>query len=367
MKTENEIIDILYKQYQSQGYIAEQAIFDLCDNNSLSFLATDRVCDRLINLGVLISDINQSIIKPNDVNIEDNYKDYSQIDYNTVFDFYIQNYPQMYPIISYIKGLPPPQKGENNNLVIQMRSGNKYARQQAIEKNLRTVLRIAMKYNNKTCIPIDELFSVACEGLIAAVDSFDPYSNSYFTSYSSLWIMQKIDRYIMDNQYLVRIPVHSYEMLNKVKEIVVRNDSIINSRLINTISSELDISYPVAEEWIRIVLMLEPIDIDEIIDDEHYTYNDTDLYIESISDRYRKEQLNIIVNKLTQRETQVITMRYGLDGKGGYTLEEVGNQFKVTRERIRQIEATSIRKIKHHIKNSPLYSEYSIYYEKEDY
>ena len=364
MKTENEIVDILYKKYQNQGFITEQAIFDLCDDNSLSFLATDRVCNKLIDLGVLITDDSQNI--EIDKTEEAVYKDYSQIDYNEVYDFYFQNYPQMQPIINYIKSLPPPQKGENNNLVIQMHSGNKYARKQVIEKNLRTALRIAMNYNDKTTILVDELFSVACEGLMAAVDSFDPYSNSYFTSYSSYWIMQKIDRYIMDYQYLVRIPVHSYEMLNKVKDIVERNDSIINHKLIDSISFELSISYQSAEEWVRVVLMLEPLDIDALVDDEHYAYNDTDSCFESIADIYRKEQLDIIINKITQREAQVLTMRYGLDGNDSYTLEEVGNQFNVTRERIRQIEAKAMRKIKHYIKYSPLYSEYSKYYKKDD-
>lgn len=364
MKTENEIIDILYKQYQNQGYVTEQAIFDLCDDNSLSFLATDKVCNRLIDLGVLISDSRPNVENNNDA--EENYKDYSQIDYNIVFDFYLDNFPQMRPIICYIKSLPSPQRGENRKLVVQMKSGNSYARKQIIEKNLRTALRIAMNYNDTTSIPVDELFSVACEGLISAVDSFDPYSNSYFTSYASFWIMQKIDRYIMDNQYIVRIPVHSYEILNKVKEIVERNDYIISRKLIDNISLELNLSYPSAEEWINIVLMLEPIDIDLIIDDEHYSYDDTYLFFENVADDFRKEQLNKIINKLSIKEAQVITKRYGLDGKGCYTLEEVGNMRNVTRERIRQIEAKAMRKIKHLIKDSPLYTEYAIYYKQDD-
>lgn len=362
MKTENEIVDILYKKYQNQGFITEQAIFDLCDDNSLSFLATDRVCNKLIDLGVLITDDSQNI--EIDKTEEAVYKDYSQIDYNEVYDSYFQNYPQMQPIINYIKSLPPPQKGENNNLVIQMRSGNKYARKQVIEKNLRTALRIAMNYNDKTTIPADELFSVACEGLMAAVDSFDPYSNSYFTSYSSYWIMQKIDRYIMDNQYLVRIPVHSYEMLNRVKAIVNNTNTDNENELICDIAYKLQTTESDAAKWLRIINSLEVIDIDELAEDEKYTYDLTDEYIEHLTSDNEKKQLFKIIDKLSQREKHVVIMRYGLNYNTPLTLEEIGEEFHVTRERIRQIEATALRKIKHFIKSSSKFEEYWKYYER---
>lgn len=361
MKTENEIVDILYKKYQNQGFITEQAIFDLCDDNSLSFLATDRVCNKLIDLGVLITDDSQNI--EIDKTEEAVYKDYSQIDYNEVYDFYFQNYPQMQPIINYIKSLPPPQKGENNNLVIQMRSGNKYARKQVIEKNLRTALRIAMNYNDKTTIPVDELFSVACEGLMAAVDSFDPYSNSYFTSYSSYWIMQKIDRYIMDNQYLVRIPVYSYERLNKIKEIINSSNGLFNYNLVKLIMCKLGIGYYEALEWIRIILVIDPIDVDDVNDECFLEDDSLNTYIENY---FTNKWLCTQLEKLSSKEKDVLVLRYGLNGNNRHTLEEVGNLYHVTRERIRQIEAKSLRKVKHYIKHSPLYSEYIKYYKKDD-
>ena len=359
MKTENEIIDILYKQYQSQGYITEQAIFDLCDDNSLSFLATDRVCNRLIDLGVLINEGVKYDLKPIDESTENIIKDYSQIDYNVVFDFYIQNYPQMHPIISYIKALPPPQKGENNNLVIQMRSGNKYARTQAIEMNLRTALRIAMNYNDKTSIPVDELFSVACEGLIAAVDSFDPYSNSYFTSYSSFWIMQKIDRYIMDNQYLIRIPVHTYETLNKVITIVEQNDYNYDNSVLTEIKDSFSLTENEALEWLRIVTSLNIVDIDELTDDEKLAFLSDNSTIETLTIKALSYEVELLLDKLTKRERLVLTLRYGFYNNKCLTLGEIASICSVTRERIRQIEATAIRKITNYIRLSPLYQEYT--------
>lgn len=206
MKTENEIIDILYKKYQSQGYISEQDIFDLCDGNSLSFIQTDRVCNRLFDLGVLISDG----IHPDNDNSNEDVIDYSQFDYSEVYSFFLQNYPQMKTIVEYIKSTNPPQKGEANNLVIQMRSGNAYARKILVEKYLRVALRITMNYKNKTYISLEDVFSVACDGLVTAIDSYDPCFNSAFSSFISLWIMRKIERYIQEHEFYYNLPIHLF-------------------------------------------------------------------------------------------------------------------------------------------------------------
>ena len=123
MKTENEIVDILYKQYQSQGYITEQDIFDLCDDNSLSFIQTDRVCGKLQDLGVLIKDSDKNNSKE-----KTDIQDYSQIDYGKVYSFFLDYYPQMKPVIEHIKNTIPPQKGEVDMLFQQMNRGRKPAR-----------------------------------------------------------------------------------------------------------------------------------------------------------------------------------------------------------------------------------------------
>ena len=243
MKTENEIIDILYKKYQSQGYISEQDIFDLCDENSLSFIQTDRVCNRLFDLGVLISDG----IHPDNDNSNEDVIDYSQFDYSEVYSFFLQNYPQMKPIVEYIKGTNPPQKGEANNLVIQMKSGNVHARKILIEKYLRIALRITMNYKNKTNISLDDIFSVACEGLITAIDSYDPYNNTAFASYISLWIRQKVDRYICDHEYYFRIPAHIFPLFTAVLCISQNANSFAELQIINEASTEKVFSKPDAK------------------------------------------------------------------------------------------------------------------------
>lgn len=361
MKTENEIIDILYKQYQNQGYVTEQTIFDLCDDNSLSFLATDRICNQLINKGIYISD---GVKKLSDDHVIEDIKDYSQIDYNQVYDYYMLNCPQMIKVIEHIKSVIPPQKGENKELIIQIRSGNRFARSQIIDKNLRIALRVAMNYSEKTDIPLEDIFGVACEGLIAAVDSFDPYSNTYFASYCSFWIMQKIERYIIDSLYPIRIPVHSYSIYVKVKEIIESSSTYNEKTIIKRIVDEVFLDGESAREWYRIVYSLDYYDVDEAVDMELDLYDPFEDYNDAIHRSILKSHIDDIINTLSPQTQDVLALRYGLIDNNVYTLEEIGAKFKVTRERIRQIEKSALRKIKNSVKSTTLYSEYFDYYEE---
>lgn len=346
MKTENEIIDILYKQYQSQGYITEQAIFDLCDDNSLSFIQTDRVCGKLQDLGVLIEDSDKKNSKGNT-----NIQDYSQIDYDKVYSFFLESYPQMEPIIEHIKNTIPPQKGEVDSLFQQMKSGNQYARKRLIEMHLRAALRATMNYYDSTTVPLEDIFSVACDGLISAVDSYDPYSNSYFASYASLWMKQRIDRYIVDNRSLIRVPVHAYPKLEQI--IRINDDNSIDNitDAIHKIVKELGVSEKEATEWLRIVLVNDLVYIEELPDGYDYIMDKT---IDLCDDLEKKEDLQRVLellHVLSQKEERVIMLRYGFCNEKCYTLEEIGNEFGVTRERIRQIEAKGLRKLKHFLMN----------------
>lgn len=358
MKTENEIIDMLIELYQKQGYVTEQSVFDLCDNNSLSFIATDRVCNKLLSSGVMFNDEEN---KENDVELE--ARDYSQIDYNIVYDFFLENYPGMKSVIDFVRRVGALQKGENNELMKQMRSGNMFARKKMIEKNMRTPLRLTMNYNNKTNIPLDELFSVACEGLITAVDSYDPYSNNHFTSYASLWIKQKIDRYIMDTQYLIRIPVHAYPRFTAVKQIMDNNE-YSKDKIENILYNELGILDYEAKEWIKIVFSLDLLDIDDLAENDKFCYDMTDDLVELAYMKMKAEIVDDILNCLSQKEKQIIEMRYGYPNGEIFTFDEIGKIYNVTKSRIQQIEKKALRKIKIRIKRTELFNEYADCYEE---
>ncbi len=339
MKTENEIVDILYKKYQCQGYITEQAIFDLCDDNSLSFIQTDRVCGKLQDLGVLIKDNDNNSKEKTDI------QDYSQIDYDKVYSFFLDSYPQMKPIIEHIKNTIPPQKGEVDLLFQQMNSGNQYARKRLIEMHLRAALRATMNYDDSTTVPLEDIFSVACDGLISAVDSFDPYSNAYFASYASLWIKQRIDRYIIDNRSLIRIPIHAYSNVEWIQNIIEDYTNTGNKKL-RMIERKLDINEQEAMEWLKIAWISEILYLEDIQDDyESYLSDNLDIF-EIVEQNDKNNDVMKALDILTSREKNVLVQRYGFIDNNCKTLEEIGEELSVTRERIRQIEAKALRKMR---------------------
>ena len=326
--------------YQKRGYVSEDEIFELCDEHSLSFLMTDHVVNKLTDMGVLIADA------PDDTSDND-YYDYSQIDYEQVYRFFENLYPDMSPTLDYIRAIPPIQKGETKQLIDQIRSGNKYARRKLIEKSLRTALRIAMNYQGKTNVPIEDLFMAAYDGIEEAVDSFDPYSGSYYTSYVSFWIRNKIDRFIADTGNIIRLPVHMYEQISNVKRLI---DKGYYSRkaLISAIMDDMDITEDRAEEFLRILQMQDVHSLDELSEtDEIYVYAPDEN--EEVLNAMIKDQLMDLLNSLTDREMKVIELRYGLNCQREYTLEEIGKIMGVTRERIRQIEEKSLRKLRNKI------------------
>ena len=338
--TEDVIVEKLNDLYQKRGYVSEDEIFELCDEHSLSFLMTDHVVNKLTDMGVLIADA------PDDTSDND-YYDYSQIDYEQVYIFFEKLYPDMRPTLDYIRAIPPIQKGETKNIISQIRSGNEYARKILIEKCFRTALRITMSYQGKTTVPLEDLFMVSYDGIAEAIDSYDPYSGSHFTSYVSLWIKQKIDRYISDKESLIRLPFHIFEQISNVKRLI---DKGYDSRkaLISAIMDDMDTTEDKAEELLRILQMQDIQSLDELLEtDEIYVYAPDEN--EEVLNSIIKDQLMNLLDSLTVREKKVIELRYGLNCQREYTLEEIGKIMGVTRERIRQIEEKSLRKLRNKI------------------
>lgn len=341
MRTENIIIEQLNDLYKKRGYVSEEEIYELCDEYSLSFIMTDHVVNKLIDMGVLISDAPAA-------SDDNEYYDYSQIDYEKVYQFFEELYPDMHPTLEYIRSVPPIQKGEIRILIQQIRSGNEYAKTKLTEKCLRTALRITMSYEGKTSVPLEDIFMASIDGIIEAINSFDLYSNSYFTSYLSLWIKQKIDRYISDYENIIRIPYHMYEQTKQVKDIY--NECTLDSEklIVDEISDKMNISHEKTYSLLEIIKMNDILSLDEFSENEGLLLYAKDDF-EQIEYRLMSERFDKMLNKLSHRELTVIKLRYGfIDGKT-YTLEEIGKQLGVTRERIRQIEKKALKKLKHSV------------------
>lgn len=309
------------------------------------------------NVNIIRNTDEEDIVILEDEEIKEDIDDIEDIDVNNVQNVQIDDPIRMY--LKEIGKVPLLSLEEEVELAKKIELGDEEAKSKLAEANLRLVVSIAKKYMGRGMSLLD-LIQEGNLGLIKAVEKFDYRKGYKFSTYATWWIRQSITRSIADQARTIRIPVHMVETINKV----VRTSRELLQDLgrepsVDEIAKELNMSVSKVNEVLKV--SQEPVSLESPIGEEEDSHlgdfiqdDNKQEPVEEAAYTLLKEQLIDVLSTLTKREARVLIMRFGLEDGRPRTLEEVGKEFNVTRERIRQIEAKALRKLRHPSRSNKL-------------
>lgn len=320
--------------YETLGNLGIEVIENKTDKVDIDFAQDDLDLD----------DLDESIVK------DDTPMEIEEIDLSLPKGISIDDPVRMY--LKEIGKIPLLKPHEEVELARRMHEGDELAKQRLVEANLRLVVSIAKRYVGRGMLFLD-LIQEGNLGLIKAVEKFDYVKGFKFSTYATWWIRQAITRAIADQARTIRIPVHMVETINKLIRV---SRQLLQELGREPTDDELAAEMQMPVEKVRETRKIaqEPVSLETPIGEEEDSHlgdfipdDDIPAPADAAAFSLLKEQLNEVLNTLNERERDVLRLRFGLvDGKAR-TLEEVGSQFNVTRERIRQIEAKALRKLRH--------------------
>lgn len=351
----NEYVTKLVNKGKKQGGVLTYSeIMDTLQNEDLSPDEIEEIYEVFSSKGIeIVDELPDDAERPEEpdaAEVEEVTPEEVDIDLTIPEGISIDDPVRMY--LKEIGRVPLLTADEEIKLAQRMEQGDEEAKRRLAEANLRLVVSIAKRYVGRGMLFLD-LIQEGNLGLIKAVEKFD-YNKGYkFSTYATWWIRQAITRAIADQARTIRIPVHMVETINKLIRVSRQLlQELGREPQPEEIAKEMDISVERVREIMKIAQ--EPVSLETPIGEEEDSHlgdfiedQDAPAPAEAASFMLLKEQLEEVLETLTPREEKVLRLRFGLDDGRARTLEEVGQHFGVTRERIRQIEAKALRKLRH--------------------
>ena len=341
------IIKKLIEKYKEKGVISVDEINEAFEDIGADPAIFDKVYEQAERHGIKIVDESDGKaelrIQDDDIGVPDGIG--------------VEDHVRMY--LKEIGKVPLLTAQEEVDLAIRIENGDQDAKDRLNEANLRLVVSIAKRYVGRGMLFLD-LIQEGNMGLLKAVDKFDYRKGYKFSTYATWWIRQAITRAIADQARTIRIPVHMVETINKLVRVSRQlSQELGKEPTPEQIAKEMGMS----EEKVREIMKIsqEPVSLETPVGEEEDSHigdfipdEDAQAPSESAAQTLLKEHINEVLNTLTLREQRVLKLRFGLEDGKQRTLEEVGKEFQVTRERIRQIEAKALRKLRHPTRSKKL-------------
>ena len=351
----DKIVKELIRKGREQKFVTQQELMRAIPNIEGNLSLLDEIYTMFLDLGIEVIDVKDSLIwkkEPEEGEVVETAKVKKVAEYKTSELSEIANDSiRMYLCeIGKVKLLTGK---EEIDLAKRIRRGDQTAKQKLAEANLRLVVSIAKKYIGRGLSFLD-LIQEGNIGLFRAVEKFDPDRGFKFSTYATWWIRQAITRAIADQGRTIRIPVHMVETINKLTHAQRRLvQELGREPLVEELAAEMDLDIKKVRHILKIsqdIVSLEaPVGTEEDSKLGDFIEDDDALSPSDATNRQLiKENIHEMLHYLSPREKKIIEMRFGLKDGVGHTLEEVGQEFRVTRERIRQIEAKVLQKLKEH-------------------
>jgi len=351
MNTEKNTVEQLLESAKEKGTVSENDILQLAEQSGFDNDQFDNLCEMIEGNGI---EINYAESEP-EVSQEEVNGDIEKLlsDEGVAVDDPVRMYLKD---IGRIPLLTQEREQRLSELIVK---GDERAKNELVEANLRLVVSIAKRYVGKGIFFLD-LIQEGNLGLMKAVDKFDYTKGFKFSTYATWWIRQSITRAIADQARTIRIPVHMVETIHKVSRTSRQLlQELGREPTIDEISEKLGMNADKVREIIKTAQ--EPVSLETPVGEEEDTHladfipdDSSPTPSEAVSFQLLKEQLDKVLHTLSPREEMVIKLRFGFDDGRPRTLEEVGSEFNITRERIRQSEAKALRKLRHQSRSKVL-------------